>query len=231
MYAIDIMTANVVTAREDALVGEIADLLLTHRISGVPIVDSDDRVVGIVSEGDLIRRIENDTDARSAWWLELLRSKKERAAAFVKAHGMRARDVMTRNVKTVAEDTPLREIADLLEKNHIKRVPVVRGKKLVGIVSRSNLLQGLATKGAADQVSNVADDRAIRDHVTRVIAEQTGIDESKVNVIVDDGVVQLWGLVDSLEEAKAARVAAETTPGVKRVENKLGHVARWVWAD
>jgi CBS domain-containing protein len=231
MHAIDIMTSHVVTASEDTLVGDIADLLLTHGISGVPIVDSDERVVGIVSEGDLIRRVENDTEARSAWWLDLLRSKKERAATFVKAHGMTARDVMTRDVRTVTEDTPLREIADLLEKNRIKRVPVVRGEKLVGIVSRSNLLQGLATKGAADQVSTVADDRAIRETVTRVIAEQTGVDATKVNVIVEGGVVQLWGLVDSMEEAKAAQIAAETTPGVKRVENKLGHVARWVWAD
>lgn len=230
MQAIDVMSTNVVTAGEDASVGDIADLLLKHRISGVPIVDAGNRVVGIVSEGDLMRRAESDTDARSAWWLDLLRSKKERASAFVKAHGMKARDVMTHDVLTVAEDTPLREIADLLEKNHVKRVPVVRDEKLVGIVSRSNLLQGLATKGATE-VPNVADDRTIREMVMRVIAEQTGIDAAKINVIVDDGIVELWGLVDSTEESKAAQIAAETTSGVKRVENKLGHVARWVWAD
>lgn len=231
MQAIDVMSTNVVTANEDTGVGDIAALLLRHRISGVPIVDADNRVVGIVSEGDLMRRAESDTNARDAWWLDLLRSKKERAAAFVKAHGMRARDVMTQDVLTVTEDTPLREVADLLEKNHIKRVPVVRDEKLVGIVSRSNLLQGLATKGVADQVPTAADDRSIREMVAQVIAQQTGVDATRVNVIVDNGIVQLWGLVDSMEEAKAAQVAAETTPGVKRVENKLGHLARWVWAD
>lgn len=231
MHAIDVMTTNVITAREDTPVQEIAGLMLKHRISALPVVSADQRVIGIVSEGDLMRRAETETEARYAWWLAPLLSKQDRTGNFIKAHALRAGDLMTRNPITVTEDTSLRDIANLLEKKQIKRVPVTRDGKLVGIVSRSNLLQGLASRSAPEIGPSAADDRTIRATLTRTLSEQTGIDTAVINVIVENGVVQLWGLVDTAEEAKAAQVAAETTPGVKSVVNNLGHVPGWVWAD
>lgn len=231
MHAVDVMTTHVITAREDTPVHEIASLMLKHRISGLPIVDNDQRVIGIVSEGDLMRRAENVTDARYSWWLATLIPGADRAADYIKAHGSKAGDVMTRDIVTVAEDASLRDVANVLEKNHIKRVPVTRDGRLVGIVSRSNLLQGVATTMPADLAPGAPDDRTIRATLTRTLADDAGIDTGVINVIVENGVVQLWGLVDSMEEAKAAQLAAEATPGVKAVENNLGHVPGWLWAD
>jgi len=231
MHAIDVMTTNVITAREETSVQEIAGMMLKHRISGLPIVDADQRVIGIVSEGDLMRRAENQTEARYPWWLAPFQSNAKQAIDFIKAHGLKARDVMTRRVITVKEDASLREIADVLEKHHIKRVPVTRHHQLVGIVSRSNLLHGLAATGNADLHPGTPDDRTIRANLMRALSDKAGIDSRAVNVIVENGVVRLWGLVETREEVKAAQVAAETTPGVKAVENNLGQMPGWIWAE
>lgn len=231
MQAKDIMTTTVITARKDSLVHDLAGLMLKHRISGLPIVDSEQRVIGIVSEGDLMRRAENETEARHAWWLALILSKQDRADEYRKAHGLKADDVMTRRVVTIADDASLREIANLLEKHHIKCVPVTRDGKLVGIVSRSNLLHGLAAEGVTKPGPSTIDDRIIREELLHTLSKQTGIDTALLNVIVDGGVVQLWGLVSSTNEVKAAQVAAETARGVKRVENNLSALPEWMWAD
>lgn len=231
MHAIDVMTTNVITARDDTSVREIAGLMLKHRISALPVVDADQRIVGIVSEGDLMRRAENQTEARYPWWLALFRSNAEQATDFVKAHGLKARDVMTRKVFTVSENASLREIATVLEKHHIKRVPVTRHGRLVGIVSRSNLLQGLAASANGDLHPGTPDDRTIRANLMRTLFDKAGVDSRAVNVIVESGVVRLWGLVETPEEVKAAQLAAETTPGVKSVENNLAQMPGWIWAD
>ena len=135
-----------------------------------------------------------------------------------------AGDLMTRDVVGVTEDTPLREIAGLLEKHHIKRVPVTRDEQLVGIVSRANLLHGLAAKGAESTGPSSSDDQTIREKLLHALSMEAGLDTALINVIVSDGVVQFWGLVGSGTEKKAAQIAAENTPGVKAVENHLGQV-------
>jgi CBS domain-containing protein len=145
MHAAEIMTRNVITATPKTEVREIVDLMIKNRISAVPVVDDGGRVIGMVSEGDLMRRVENNTERRDSWWLAALFSARNDADSYVKSHGRRAEDVMTREPITISEDTPLYKIAQTLEKNHIKRVPVVTNGKLVGIVSRSNLLQGFST--------------------------------------------------------------------------------------
>ena len=145
MHAADIMTRTVITATPKTEVREIVDLMMQNRISAVPVVDDAGRVIGMVSEGDLMRRVENDTDRRDSWWLSALFSARNDVDAYVKSRGRRAEDIMTRDPITISEDTPLYKIAQTLEKKHIKRVPVVTGGKLVGIVSRSNLLQGFST--------------------------------------------------------------------------------------
>lgn len=231
MQAKDIMTTTVISVLPETSVREIAGILLTHRISAVPVVDADNRAVGIVSEGDLMRRGENETVARRSWWLEALFSADDKAAAYVKSHGMIAGDVMTRGLVAVAEDTPVDEIAALLEKHHIKRAPVLRDGKLVGIVSRANLLQGLARRGSAERAPVSVDDRTIRESLMQTLFTDVGLRVGRINVLVEDGAVQLWGLVESRNEKKAAQLAAENTPGVKSVENNLGQVPAWVSAN
>jgi CBS domain-containing protein len=229
MWAKNVMTTNVVTVQPDTEVPEIARLLLKRRISAVPVVDADQRVLGIVSEGDLMRRAETDTEGRHSWWLEAFLPAHDRARQYIKTHGRKAGDLMTRDVVGVAEDTPLYEIAGLLEKHHIKRVPVTRDGRLIGIVSRANLLHGLAAKGVESTGSSSSDDQTIREKLLHTLSKEAGLNTATINVIVDDGAVQLWGLVSSGTEKKAAQVSAENTPGVKAVENHLGQAPIGAW--
>ncbi len=219
MRAKDVMTANVVTVSQDTDIRTVARRLIERRISAVPVVDRDGRVVGIVSEGDLMRRAESGTERHPSWWLELIAMPEDKAHDYVKSHGLTAKDVMTREVITVAEDAPLAEVATLLERNRIKRVPVVRDGKIVGIVSRANLLHGLVARETAPAAA--LDDAAIRQRVIDG-ARQAGIGEAYINVVVAGGVVHIWGGVDSASEREALRIAAETVPGVKAVENNVG---------
>lgn len=220
MHAAEIMTPNVITVTPQTEVREIVELMIKNRISALPVVDGENRVIGMVSEGDLMRRVENQTDRRDSWWLTALFSASNDADSYIKSRGRRAEDVMTRDVLTITEDTPLYKIAQLLEKNHIKRVPVVSNGKLVGIVSRSNLLQGFSTMETV--ASGSADDRSIRDKIVNEMNDRLGITGNTTNVVVVDGVVTLWGLVESDVERRAATVAAENTAGVKEVRNNLG---------
>ena len=140
MQARDIMTASVVTVRPATEVSEIAKLLLARNISAMPVVVDQDKVVGIVSEGDLMRRSENETERQRSWWIRAFAEPEARARDYIKTHGMCAKDIMSKKVISVSEDTSLADIAETLEKHHIKRVTVMRDGKLVGIVSRANLL-------------------------------------------------------------------------------------------
>jgi CBS domain-containing protein len=219
MQAKDVMTSEVVTVTPATPVAEIAKRLLERRISAVPVVDENRRILGIVSEGDLMRRAETGTERKASWWLSLLAGPDDAVADYVKAHGRTAADVMTRDVVTVGERVPLERIATLLERSQIKRVPVVRGGKLVGIVSRANLLHGLATRKPG--VAPGATDRVIRARVVEEI-RNAGVDQALLSVVVSKGIVQMWGTAYTAEQKRAARVAAENTPGVRRVTD---HVA------
>jgi len=218
MRADDIMSMEVVTVSPDAHVRDIAKKLLEHHVSALPVVDGQGRLLGIVSEGDLMRRRESGTERRQSWWLRLLQNPNELAGEYVKTHGLHAKDVMTQKVITVTEDTPVTKIAELLEKHHIKRVPVVHDGRVVGIVSRANLLHGLIARkvpisgkgGQADLRKAVLDE--LRD---------TGV-RSLIDIVVSDGVVHLWGAVESAPEKEALQVAAENTPGVTSVVNHVG---------
>ncbi len=223
MQAKDIMTTNVVTITPDTRVERIAGLLLERRISGVPVVDKDNQVIGIVSEDDLIRRPESGTERRRSWWLDLLSGSEDRAAEYIRTHGLRAEDVMTRNPVTVSEDTPIGEIAQLLERRRIKRVPVLRERELVGIISRANLLQGLAARKDEGPAPST-DDRSIRQQAAEILDREDWLTHGSFNVIVTDGVVEIWGWVDSDPERRAIMVAIENVPGVRSVEDHLGSV-------
>ena len=220
MNAADVMVSKVITVGPDASVATIAETLLANRISAVPVIDDNSALLGIVSEGDLIHRVETGTERPRAWWLEFFIGKDALAREFIKSHGRKAADVMTRPVITVKPDTPLGELASLLEKHRIKRVPVVKGGKIVGIVSRANLVQALVTLGTGIKPSASANDSILRADLLGRLRLQPWWTNS-INVIVKEGIVELWGYVDSQAASDAIRIAVEEAPGVRQVSNNL----------
>lgn len=222
MKASDVMTKNVVTVLPGVSIREVAEILVQRGISAVPVVNERGKIVGIVSEGDLLHRTETDTLEPRSWWLRLLTNEEILASRFIKANARRVEDIMTRDVVTVEPDTPLAEIATLLEKKHIKRVPVVTHGKLVGIVSRANLVQALAAAAHKERGSGPAPtDTAIRESLLGRLKNEPWAHSALLNVIVEDGVVNLWGIVRSATEQQAVRIAAETIAGVRGVNDHL----------
>ena len=220
MKAADVMVSNVITVGVNASIGEVAAILLNNNISGAPVVGEKGELVGIVSEGDLIRRPETGTSKRHSWWLELLSNERTLAAEYVKSHSRKVADVMTSDVITAKPDTPLGEIAAMLERNQIKRVPIVEGGKIVGLVSRANILQALASATKKLPSLASADDSQLRKEVVARLAAEPWR-PSMLTVTVQDGTVDLWGLVHSVEQKKAAQLAAELTPGVRAVVDNI----------
>jgi CBS domain-containing protein len=220
MKAADVMATNVITVRPDTPVATIAEVLLANRISAVPVVNDKDVLVGIVSEGDLIHRVEAGTERHRSWWLELLTGKETLAHEFVMSHARKAADVMTRPMISVQPDTPLGDIASLLEKHRIKRVPVASNGKIVGIVSRANLIQALVNLNRAKTEASV-DDLTLHSNILEQLRSKPWVDPSTISILVNNGSVELWGIVDSETEKNAIRVAVEVTPGVRQVANKL----------
>jgi CBS domain-containing protein len=219
MKARDVMVSHVITVGPELDVKAVANTLVANGISAVPVVAIDGSIVGIVSEGDLMRRAVSG--AKRSRWLETFSSAEQLMADFVRAHGRKAKDVMTRQVISISPDTSLQEIANLLEKNGIKRVPVIENGRLVGIVSRANLVQALATRGLA--FVDVAEaDEALRKVILfnlRKLPWTTAM--TMIDVIVDRGVVNLWGVVRNEEEKNAVRITAEGTPGVQAVNDHV----------
>jgi CBS domain-containing protein len=222
MRAMDVMTTDVITVDPGTTVQGLATLLAERGISGAPVVDSNGNLIGIVSEGDLLHRAEIGTAhrhrvRRRSWWLDHFAS--DAARDYVKSHGRTVNDIMTRDVVTVAEDTDLADVAAALEAKRVKRVPVLRGSKVVGIISRANIVRAVgATKGAPVREGE-NDDRSIR---ARLLGELGREEWAKIwpeDVIVRDGVVHFWLSDDEPEEKRQAlRVAAETIAGVRGVE-------------
>lgn len=233
MLARDIMTTQVITVAPETPVSAIAALLLGNCISAVPVTDENGAVVGIVSEGDLMRRPEADTDRRRrSWWLRLAAGAPELAGEYSKTHGQRASDVMTRKVIAVDEDTPVAEIAQLLEEKHIKRVPVLYNGTLVGIVSRANLIRGLATARNAPLSPVEKSDRALQQDVVEALRKEPWANLAYVNATVERGMVHLWGLSESPEQRSAYEIAAASVPGVKAVQNHLSRsMPEFYWAE
>ena len=217
MQARDVMTREVVSVAPGASVAEAARLMLDRRISGVPVLDGAGRLVGILTEGDLMRRAELVTERRP-WWLALAASPEAKAAAYAKAHGLTVANVMTREVVTVDEEEPLDRIAMLFEERGIKRAPVVRDGNVVGIVSRANLLQGLV---AARSGGAGPSDHAVRSAILARVRGEAGVRDPLLSVTVAGGIVHLWGNIASEAERDAVRVAAQTTEGVREVHDHL----------
>ncbi|WOD15580.1 CBS domain-containing protein [Paraburkholderia kirstenboschensis] len=218
MRASDVMTTTVISVTPDTTIRQVAKIFVDNGISGAPVLDADGSLAGMISEGDLLRRDEIGTDERKrASWLDFWSANHE-ARDYVKTHATKVSDVMTTEVVTVRPDTPLGEVAGILEARHIKRVPVTEGGRVVGIVSRANLVQALASvpdEPVSDATLSDAEIRAVL--MGELAGRKWGF--AGRNMVVTDGVVHLWGVFQSAEAINAVRVAAQNVPGVKGVED------------
>jgi CBS domain-containing protein len=219
MRAHQIMTKPVTTIEPDATIVEAANVMLRQHISGLPVVDAAGTLVGIVSQGDFVRRSEIGTGRRHGRWLKFLLGSGRSATEFVHEHGRKISEIMSPAPITVMEDTPLADVADLMEKRNVKRLPVVRGGKLVGIVTRTNLLQAVADL-ARDVPDPTADDDRIRERIIRAM-EKADWRPIGLNVIVRDGIVHLSGSILDERARQATIVAAENIEGVRKVHDHL----------
>lgn len=230
MRASDVMTKGAVSVADTATIYEAAELLVNTRVSGLPVIDRDGMMAGIVSEGDLIGHLEADTSVEK----DLLREIADdaaAAAAYVKTHSRRVTDVMTRDVLTCTEDTPVEQIASLMLKHKVKRIVVMRDEHIVGIVSRINLVQALITRNtkkapeeeAVEPPVPLSDARLRREVEEAVKAHRWA--SARMEVTVSGGVVHLWGVVADEAVRRAYRVAVEAVPGVRDVMDHT-HVVR-----
>lgn len=220
MRAKDVMTQPVISVEPDDTIERAIRLMLQKRISGLPVINAAGHLVGIVTEGDFLRRSETGTQHRRPRWLEFLVGPGRLASEYVRTHGRKVNDVMTEEPITVEEDVPLEDIVKLMEKHHIKRMPVVRGDKVVGILSRANLLHALATLSLETRAPTSSDE-IIRDQLLAALKKENWAPLGTVDIIVRDGVVHLWGTIFDERERGALIVAAENIPGTKSVCDEL----------
>jgi CBS domain-containing protein len=216
----DVMTSPVVSIDPESSVLEAVRIMLQRHISGLPVIDKRGPLSGMITEGDFLRRAETGTQRRRPRWLEFLLGPGRLAEEYTRSHGRKVHEIMTTNAVTVTEEVPLDEVVRLMEKRRIKRLPVVRGNEVIGIVSRANLVHALAGL-ARDAKPTSSSDQAIRDRIVAELAGQSWAPASLINVIVRDGVVELWGSITDERERQAIIVAAENVPGVKAVEDHV----------
>ena len=219
MKARDVMVSPVITVKPSSSVRDVAKIFLERRISAVPVIDEQGKLVGIVSEGDLMHRTEAGTERKRSWWLQGFTGDETLAAEYVKAHARKVVDVMTRHVIAASPDTPLHEIANMLESNSIKRVPIVKDGQVVGIVSRANLIQAVAS--VRQELDIPLSDAVICNKLLANLQGEPWAHTGLLNITVSGGVVDLWGITKSDAERKAIRVAAESIPGVCTVHDNL----------
>jgi len=224
MNAADVMTGELLSVRPDSSVFEAIRVMLDHRISGLPVIDDAGRLIGILTEGDLLRRSETGTERHRPRWLEILMGPGRMAGEYVRTHGRKVGEIMTREVVSVTPESGLNEIVELMERRRIKRVPVLDGDKLVGIVTRADLLRALARTREEQQASPTSDDE-IRERILAELAKVAWAPRDGLAITVVNGVVGLDGVILEEKERQALRVAAENVPGVRAVEDRL------VWVE
>ncbi|MGD0107770.1 MAG: CBS domain-containing protein [Rhodopila sp.] len=223
MIVADVMTRNCITIAPDATVEDAVNLMLERHISGLFVLDKSGSLAGVVTEGDLLRRDELGTQRNRPWWLRLLASPARQAHDFTKANGRHVRDVMTEDVLCISQDSPLEDVVEAMEKNRIKRLPVTADDKVIGVVSRADLLRALI--GRVRNVEPLAsDDRTIRTAIMDVLESQPWAPMTTLNVTVADGVVDLWGTITNEEERRGIRVIAENAPGVQAVHDHMVYI-------
>jgi CBS domain-containing protein len=223
MRAMDVMTQPIISVGPNDTTVHAVRLMLQKRISGLPVIDQFGRLVGMVTEGDFLRRAETSTQRQRPRWLEFLVGPGRMADEYVHTHGRKISDVMSPDPVTVAEETPLEQIVTLMEKRRIKRVPVMRGEQVVGMVSRANLLHALARLSGEARPA-VVSDRTIREQLMAELGKEKWAPTAAIEVIVRDGTVDLWGTITDERERQALIVAAENIPGVTGVNDHLAWV-------
>jgi CBS domain-containing protein len=224
MKAADVMKHRVVTIGPETTIGEAAKLMIHHGISGLPVVDRSGSPIGMVTEGDLLRRTETGTERRRPHWLEFLIGPGRLAGEYVHTHGRKVEEVMTRKVITITPATPLEEVVGLMEKHRVKRLPVIEHKKIVGIVSRANLLHALAHL-APIAPPTTASDAEIRKRLLAEMDKEPWALRGVVDAIVSNGTVELRGVIGDERQRAALRVVAENVPGVRKIVDHL------VWVE
>jgi CBS domain-containing protein len=220
MRASDVMTLKPVVISPDASIFEAIQVMLQRNFTGLPVVDENSSLVGIVTEGDLLRRTETGTQRKRPHWMEFLLGSGKLATEYVHASGRKVREVMSPGVRTVTEDTPLDEIVQLMEHHQIKRLPVVRDGKLVGIVTRANLLRALASL-AGETKPSASDDASIRARIYAELQNQPWAPINLLDIVVRNGVVYLWGVLLDERQREAIYVVVENTSGVTGMEDHL----------
>lgn len=219
MKASEVMASDVITVAPQTTVREIASVMAERRISGVPVVDEAGKLVGILSETDLLHRAETGTEKRRKWWLGAFIDADQLAREYAAAHARRAADIMSKNVVTIDADADLAEVADLLDRRRLKRAPVVKNGRLVGIITRGDLVRALVAKQSRAESAAAADPDALLKAITQRMRRETWLDSSLVTVEVNDGVVELTGMAASADQRRALRLLVEDTPGVKAVND------------
>jgi len=222
MNAADVMTTKVITVTPESSVGDAAKLMLQYRISGLPVVDRKGELVGIVTEGDFLRRGETGTERRRPRWLEFILGPGRLSSEYVQAYGRKIADAMTSDPVCITEDVSLENVVDTLERHRVKRLPVMRDGKLVGIVSRANLVQAFATVLPRTEGRRPEDSEIRRQILKEIDRHPWG--GNLVNVTVRDGVAELWGTVLDERERQALRVAVENVPGVTGIKDHIAFV-------
>jgi CBS domain-containing protein len=218
----DVMTPNVICIGADEPILKAARLMLQNRISGLPVIDKDGELVGIVTEGDFLRRSELGTQRQRPKWLEFIVGPGRLAQEYTQSSGRKVEAIMTPDPRTIGEDEMLEAVVDTMERHHVKRLPVIRGGRVVGIISRANLMHALASL-TRDIAAPAAGDLALRDQILAAIGKQDWA--PRINVIVSGGVAELHGVITDDRERAGLIVAAENVPGVKRVRDHL------VWVE
>jgi len=218
----DVMTTNVICVGAEEPVLKAARLMLQNRISGLPVIDKEGELVGIVTEGDFLRRSELGTQRQRPKWLEFIVGPGKLAEDFTHSSGRKVEQIMTPDPRTIGEDDNLEAVVEAMERHHVKRLPVTRGGRVVGIISRANLMHALASL-TRDVAAPGAGDAAIREQILAAIGKQDWA--PRINVIVNGGVAELHGVITDDRERTGLIVAAENVPGVKRVHDHL------VWVE
>jgi CBS domain-containing protein len=222
MRAQEIMSRHVITIGADASVSEAIRLMLSHHIGGLPVIDAQGKLIGIISESDFLRRGEISTEKKRGRWLALLVGEEQEALDFVRQHGRKVNEIMSPSPITVGEDTSLEQIVQLMESRNVKRFPVMRGEQLVGMVARADFLSAIAN-GSLAAGRHSEDDSRIRNAVIAALSRASWR-PCALNVSVHEGVVTLRGTVKGDNARKAAVVAAENVRGVDRVKDQLSKV-------
>lgn len=220
MEAMEIMTRDVATVTPEATVREAAGIMTDKRVSGVPVVADNGRLVGMLTASDLLHRVETGTEKRQSWFAKFTANPDQMARQYSKSHGLKVHEVMSRHVISVREDANLSEVAEVLDANKLKRVPVVRGGSLVGIISRGDLVRVLTQVGVGTPVVN-SDDATLQRSIVEQIRKQSWLESGYISITVKDGTVEAWGKVPSIDQRNALMVLIEECAGVATIEDHL----------